>query len=90
MELAIGIVFVALILAAIAAVAWPMFAGRKFNWRPKPARLSASVVILLAVFWFAFVWPTPWRYFKHGSYNIRVNRFTGKEQTLSPHGDGWN
>lgn len=34
-----------------------------------------------------FVWPTPYRYFKGGSTNYRVNRFTGSTETLR--GGGW-
>lgn len=37
---------------------------------------------LLAVFWFTYVWPTPYRYYKIGQANLRVNRFTGETQRL--------
>lgn len=48
--------------------------------------LTAGLVIF-ALFWLVFVWPTPWRYFKSGSTNLRVHRITGTTERLTT--DGW-
>jgi len=47
--------------------------------------LAAGVVFVFL--WLALVWPTPWKEYKTGNYNLRVNRFTGATQTLGE--TGW-
>jgi hypothetical protein len=46
--------------------------------------LTAGVVV--ALLWLAFVWPTPWREYKLDDEHIRLNRFTGKTETLTMFG----
>jgi hypothetical protein len=45
--------------------------------------IAAAIALLFA----AYVWPTQWQYFKRGSENLRVNRFTGATEHLTR--DGW-
>jgi len=48
------------------------------------------VLMLIAVLFGLFVWPTKWRYDKIRSdrdYILRINRMTGAAQILGP--DGW-
>jgi hypothetical protein len=54
----------------------------------KPARkgFGLAVGLVFALLWLAFVWPTPWREYKSASRNMRVNRLTGKTETLSSYG----
>ena len=61
-----------------------MFAVKTEQWRV--VRLIAVVIALLA--FGGFVWPTPWKEYKSGSQNLRVNRFTGHTQVLNV--TGWH
>jgi len=53
----------------------------------KQKRIACIVAAIFAALWLVFVWPTPYRYFKSGSTNYRVNRFTGDTEHLT--GSGW-
>jgi hypothetical protein len=44
-------------------------------------------LVLLALLWLWFIWPTPWDYFHSGSTHLRVNRFTGATEVLTM--SGW-
>lgn len=57
---------------------------------PKLANVPWPKVLLwAAIIAFAFfIWPTPWKEYKSGSANVRVNRFTGNVQHLGS--DGWD
>lgn len=50
-------------------------------------KLSTKILIGVAVTIFAyFIWPTPWKEYKSGPANLRVNRFTGRTQVLAYNG----
>lgn len=49
----------------------------------KLLRIGAAVFVFG---WLLLVWPTPWKYFKNGSTNLRVNRFSGNTETLGRNG----
>src|SRR4051812_25314187 len=51
-----------------------------------PKRWSILFAALVGLFWFIFVWPTAWQYFKQHDQNFRVNRFTSETQSLTPYG----
>lgn len=53
----------------------------------KPRTWASFGIAIGAAFWFVFIWPTPFRYFKEGSRNVRVNRFTGHASYL--YGGRW-
>jgi hypothetical protein len=47
-----------------------------------------SVIALVAIGWFIWVWPTPYERVRLGSQEVRINRFTGTTQYLSSSGWG--
>ncbi len=57
--------------------------ARKFSRRD----LALTAAVVFAFLWLAFIWPTPWREYKQGSRNLRVNRFTGAAGYLTD--SGW-
>jgi len=50
------------------------------------------LLMLLAVAFLYWVWPTPWRYDhvtdQDGTYPVRIHRVTGRAEMLTPE-DGW-
>lgn len=61
------------------------------NWarvKAIPARAWKCLAVAAGVLlWLTFIWPTPYRYLKEGSRNVRVNRFTGNVSEL--YGGQW-
>jgi len=55
---------------------------RTWTWYSK-----LLLVLVLAAFAY-WVWPTPWKTYKTGRVNLRVNRFTGHTQRLWS--SGWS
>jgi hypothetical protein len=52
----------------------------------KPKALKRLLIIAGLCVWGYFIWPTPWKEYKAGSINFRVNRFTGTTYQLSARG----
>lgn len=57
---------------------------KQYNQSTKPQanKLVISALIILVFLFATFVWPTPYKYFKAGELNIRVNRVTGAAEVL--------
>jgi len=49
--------------------------------------LAQKIAIGIAALLFAYlIWPTPYKEYKSGSMNLRVNRLTGRTEILSYRG----
>lgn len=55
--------------------------------QPQKERLENALILLIVVLWFLFIWPTPYRYHKLGTSDVRSNRFTGRVEYLTS--SGW-
>lgn len=51
-------------------------------------QLVVGAIVALVLFLFAFVWPTPYHYAVYHSVPVRISRFTGRAEILTP--NGWH